>query len=191
MIVIDEYLARVVGGDWPAGLPDSEELALPASPHWRILQRIHAPGSAQICQSGRPSRPQDETACVTRTPSCFRSSTPPDRCSTTLPRWPSATAVAPDRRDARGWPGARAAAVVRGRAQRQGAPGRCCRRLGGHGARRELTQEGNTRKRVTTDAPRTVVTGALALVSGLGACGGRGVAARPAHTIDHPGTEPH
>jgi len=51
VIVIDEYLAmRVVGGDWPAGLPDSEELALPASRHWRILQRIHAPGSGQISQ---------------------------------------------------------------------------------------------------------------------------------------------
>ena len=42
MIVIDEYLAvRVVGGDWPDQLPD-DDLALPASRHWRLLQRLHA-----------------------------------------------------------------------------------------------------------------------------------------------------
>lgn len=48
MIVIDEYLVvRVVGGDWPDRLPD-DDLALPASRHWRLLQRIHAPGSGQL-----------------------------------------------------------------------------------------------------------------------------------------------
>lgn len=48
MIVIDEYLAvRVLGGDWPATLPD-DELVLTASRHWRLLQRVHAPGSGQL-----------------------------------------------------------------------------------------------------------------------------------------------
>jgi hypothetical protein len=51
MIVIDEYLAvRVVGGDWPAELPDDDDLALPASRHWRLLQRVHAPGHGQLSQ---------------------------------------------------------------------------------------------------------------------------------------------
>ena len=48
MIVIDEYLAvRVLGGDWPAELPD-DELVLPTSRHWRLLQRVHAPGTGQL-----------------------------------------------------------------------------------------------------------------------------------------------
>jgi len=48
VIVIDEYLAvRVLGGDWPDDLPD-DELALPASRQWRLLQRVHAPGSGQL-----------------------------------------------------------------------------------------------------------------------------------------------
>ncbi|MGH3576994.1 MAG: hypothetical protein ACRDU0_05495 [Mycobacterium sp.] len=51
MIVIDEYLAvRVVGGQWPKGLPDDEDLVLPTSRHWRLLQRIHAPGGGQLSQ---------------------------------------------------------------------------------------------------------------------------------------------
>lgn len=46
--MIDEYLAvAVLGGAWPAGLPD-EDLALPASRHWRLLQRVHAPGAGQL-----------------------------------------------------------------------------------------------------------------------------------------------
>lgn len=48
MIVIDEYLAvRVVLADWPAELPD-DELALPASRHWRLLQALHAPRGGQL-----------------------------------------------------------------------------------------------------------------------------------------------
>ena len=48
MIVIDEYLAvRVLGGDWPAQLPD-EEPALTASRHWRLLQRVHSPSGGQL-----------------------------------------------------------------------------------------------------------------------------------------------
>jgi hypothetical protein len=49
VIVVDEYLAvRVVGADWPDLLPDSEDLVLPASRHWRLLQRLHSPGGGQI-----------------------------------------------------------------------------------------------------------------------------------------------
>jgi hypothetical protein len=48
VIVIDEYLAtRVVSGDWPAGLPD-DELALPASRHWRLLQALHGSRDGQL-----------------------------------------------------------------------------------------------------------------------------------------------
>ncbi|MGH9268007.1 MAG: hypothetical protein ACRD0D_07510 [Acidimicrobiales bacterium] len=50
MLVIDEYLAvRVLGGGWPAEMPD-DELGLPASRHWRLLQRVHAPGGGQLSQ---------------------------------------------------------------------------------------------------------------------------------------------
>lgn len=50
MLVVDEYLAvRVLGGAWPDGLPD-EDLALPASRHWRLLMRVHAPGAGQLSQ---------------------------------------------------------------------------------------------------------------------------------------------
>lgn len=49
MIVVDEYLAlRVIGGDWPAGLPDDDDIALITTRHWRLLQRIHNPGSGQL-----------------------------------------------------------------------------------------------------------------------------------------------
>ncbi len=49
MLVIDEYLAvDAVLGDWPAGLPDDDTLGLPASRHFRLLQRIHNPGSGQL-----------------------------------------------------------------------------------------------------------------------------------------------
>lgn len=61
MLVIDEYVAvRVLGGSWPAELPD-DDLALPASRHWRLLQRIHAPGTGQLSQllGGLPSSDLD------------------------------------------------------------------------------------------------------------------------------------
>ncbi len=49
MLVIDEYLAIDVAlGDWPEGLPDDEVLGLPASRHFRLLQRIHQPGNGQL-----------------------------------------------------------------------------------------------------------------------------------------------
>jgi hypothetical protein len=48
VIVIDEYLAvRVLGGGWPDELPD-DELVLPASRHWRLLQRVHGPATGQL-----------------------------------------------------------------------------------------------------------------------------------------------
>ena len=51
MIVVDEYLAvQVVGGRWPRDLPDTEDLVLPASRHWRLLQRLHAPGGGQLSE---------------------------------------------------------------------------------------------------------------------------------------------
>ena len=49
MIVVDEYLAvRVVGGDWPGGLPDDDDIALTASRYWRLLQRLHNPSGGQL-----------------------------------------------------------------------------------------------------------------------------------------------
>lgn len=49
MIVVDEYVVtRVAVGEWPDALPDSEDLLLPLSRHWRLLQRIHAPSSGQL-----------------------------------------------------------------------------------------------------------------------------------------------
>ena len=50
MIVVDEYLAvRAVAGNSPEELPD-EQLALPVTRHWRLLQRLHAPGEGQLSQ---------------------------------------------------------------------------------------------------------------------------------------------
>lgn len=49
MLVIDEYLAvRVLVGARPDDLADDEPLALPAYRHYRLLQRIHAPGTGQL-----------------------------------------------------------------------------------------------------------------------------------------------
>ena len=57
MIVVDEYLAaRVVGGDWPGGLPD-DELALTASRHWRLLQALHGGRGGQLSQLLAPLSP--------------------------------------------------------------------------------------------------------------------------------------
>jgi hypothetical protein len=50
VIVIDEYLAvRVLFSAWPARLP-VDELGLPASRHWRLLQAVHNPRGGQLCQ---------------------------------------------------------------------------------------------------------------------------------------------
>jgi hypothetical protein len=51
VIVVDEYLAvRSLLGDLPDEVPD-EPLALTASAHWRLLQRVHAPGGGQLSQA--------------------------------------------------------------------------------------------------------------------------------------------
>jgi len=50
MIVVDEYLAvRVLSGDWPGELPD-DDVVLPTSRHWRLLQRVHNPSGGQLSQ---------------------------------------------------------------------------------------------------------------------------------------------
>lgn len=49
MIVIDEYVAvDVVRGEWPDDLPDDDILAMLATCHYRLLQRIHQPGTGQL-----------------------------------------------------------------------------------------------------------------------------------------------
>lgn len=54
MIVIDEYLAvRVLLAPWPEGLPD-DDLGLPTTRHWRLLQALHG------ARGGRLSRLLDE-----------------------------------------------------------------------------------------------------------------------------------
>jgi hypothetical protein len=51
MIVVDEYLSvRVLRARWPEGLPDDEELGLPASAHWRLLQALHGGRGGQLSQ---------------------------------------------------------------------------------------------------------------------------------------------
>jgi hypothetical protein len=53
VIVIDEYLAvRVTVRSWPDGLPGAEQLVLPASRHWRLLQQA---GIVENPQDGRGS----------------------------------------------------------------------------------------------------------------------------------------
>ena len=50
MIVVDEYLAiRSVLGDLPDEVPD-DFLGIPVSAHWRLLQRLHSPGTGQLSQ---------------------------------------------------------------------------------------------------------------------------------------------
>ena len=60
MIVVDEYLAvRVVGGSWPSGLPDTEDVLLPTSRHRGLLQRVHAPGDGQLSRPLATLSPAD------------------------------------------------------------------------------------------------------------------------------------
>ncbi len=48
MIVVDEYLAvRVLLGQWPDDLPP-DDVALPMTRHWRLLQAIHTPRGGQL-----------------------------------------------------------------------------------------------------------------------------------------------
>lgn len=62
MIVVDEYLAIwSVLGELPPDLPD-EPLAITTSAHWRILQRIHAPGAGQLSHALRDLSPAGRAA---------------------------------------------------------------------------------------------------------------------------------
>ena len=77
MIVIDEYIAaRVVGGDWPDDLPD-DDLGLPATRHWRLLQALHGGEEADSPGSSTRSARRDATVSVTLTPRCSGSRPPP------------------------------------------------------------------------------------------------------------------
>ena len=61
-MVIDEYLAvRVVFARWPEGLPN-DELAVPASRHWRLLQALHSPRGGQLSQVLSPLSEPDRAA---------------------------------------------------------------------------------------------------------------------------------
>ncbi len=49
MLVVDEYLAlRVLVGGLPAEIDPDESFGLPAYRHYRLLQRVHAPGTGQL-----------------------------------------------------------------------------------------------------------------------------------------------
>jgi len=51
VIVVDEYLAiRSLLGRLPDDLPPGQ-LAIPTSVHWRLLQRVHRPGTGQLSQA--------------------------------------------------------------------------------------------------------------------------------------------
>lgn len=62
MIVVDEYIAvRVFRARWPDGLPD-DELALPASRHWRLLQALHGGRGGQLSRLFEGASPAVVTA---------------------------------------------------------------------------------------------------------------------------------
>ena len=49
MLIVDEYLAiRILVGDIPTEIDPDETFALPAYRHYRLLQRVHAPGTGQL-----------------------------------------------------------------------------------------------------------------------------------------------
>ncbi len=43
----------VVRDDWPDALPDDDDLGLPASRHWRPLDRLHVVGRATVSAAER------------------------------------------------------------------------------------------------------------------------------------------
>ncbi len=57
MIVVDEYLAvRVLSGDRPGELPD-DDVVLPTSRHWRLLQHVRKPvGRPTVPAARQPAR---------------------------------------------------------------------------------------------------------------------------------------
>jgi len=49
LLIVDEYLAlRVLAGDVPEEVDADETFGLPAYRHYRLLQRVHAPGKGQL-----------------------------------------------------------------------------------------------------------------------------------------------
>jgi len=85
VIVVDEYLAvRIVFGDWPDDLPDDDDIALPASRHWRLLQRIHNPSGGQLTAIVAGFTPDELMALRFLILRCCRSSIR-GRCSTMPP----------------------------------------------------------------------------------------------------------
>jgi hypothetical protein len=73
VLVIDEYLAiEVLVGDWPPALPDDEPLALPASRHFRLLQRIHQPSGGQLSSALEPLSPAGRLALRSPHPEVFQ-----------------------------------------------------------------------------------------------------------------------
>ena len=61
---------------WPTDLPDTEDLVLPTSRHWRLLQRIHGPGTGQLSQRCAALTPAERDTLRFPHPRSFRSSTP-------------------------------------------------------------------------------------------------------------------
>ncbi len=118
MIVVDEYLAvRVVGGAWPDGLPDEEDLRLSASRHWRLLQRCTPPATASCRRSWPSSATPAATASATPSRRCSPSSTP-GPCSTAPPPWRALRRRPAHRRDPGRRPRPRPQAVLRHAGQR-------------------------------------------------------------------------
>lgn len=49
MLVVDEYLAvQILLGDIPDRMDPNERFGLPTYRHYRLLQRVHAPGKGQL-----------------------------------------------------------------------------------------------------------------------------------------------
>jgi class 3 adenylate cyclase len=73
VLVIDEYLAiEVLVGDWPPALPDDEPFALPASRHFRLLQRIHQPSGGQLSSALERLSPAGRLAVRNPHPEVFQ-----------------------------------------------------------------------------------------------------------------------
>lgn len=63
MIVVDEYLlVRSVLGEWPDAVADDEDLLLPLSRHWRLLQALHGSGTGQLSSLLAPLTPSGREA---------------------------------------------------------------------------------------------------------------------------------
>lgn len=73
MIVIDEYLAvDALVGEWPDGVSEDETLGLPATCHYRLLQRIHQPGPGQLSAILARLGPQDRDSIRYPHPEVFQ-----------------------------------------------------------------------------------------------------------------------